>query len=85
MILLYKWDICLILCLSMTSISLGGDLVLGIILLVSNSTQYNSTEAMRAVQETLLEVNDRTDLLPNITLEITSIVESTVSSIINNY
>ena len=82
MILLDWWTIRKLVCLCivyMTVAMPGDNSVIGILLLVSNSSQYNSTESISVVQDTLEKVNQRTDMLPNITLKLSTVVESTVS------
>ncbi len=69
-------SISLVLCVSS---SCGNESIVGIILLVSNSSQYNTTQSIQQVQTALGEVNDRSDLLPDIKMEIITVVESKVS------
>ncbi len=82
MILLDWWTLRKLVCLCIVYMTIampGDNSVIGILLLVSNSSQYNSTESISVVQDALEEVNQRTDMLPNITLELSTVVESTVS------
>lgn len=76
----------LLMCLSILGASYEltfNESAVGVILLVSNSLQYNSTGSVQVVNDALQEVNGRTDLLADITLEMTSIVESIVSFMMN--
>ncbi len=74
-----KIELLVLVCLLNATASATRSTTIGILLLVSNSSQYNSTGSISVVQDALEEVNQRTDMLPNITLELSTVVESTVS------
>ena len=59
--------------------SCGNEPIVGVILLISNSSQYNTTQSVQEVQQILEEVNERSDLLPDIKIELSTVVESKVS------
>ena len=74
-----KIQLLVLVCLLNATASATSSTTIEILLLVSNSSQYNSTESISVVQDALKEVNQRRDILPNITLELSTVVESTVS------